>query len=67
MKRAFLNPQKLAIPIPAHNADGTMNSNGIITEFVDALIKIDDHQERIVLPIVNLGKDEVFLGHDWLH
>ena len=29
-------------------------------------LKIGDHTERIDFGVTNLGKGEIFLGHDWL-
>lgn len=66
VERAFMTKKKLQYPIPARNADGSINSNGMITKYVNVTVQIGDHREIMELPIVNLGKDDLFLGHDWL-
>ena len=57
---------KLARPIPVYNADGTLNQNGAITDVVELHMAIQDHKETIRFAVSNLGKADVFLGHDWL-
>ena len=61
-----INTQKLARPIPVINADGQPNSEGPITETVTLELRIGDHWERKVFGVTNLGKGQIFLGHDWL-
>jgi hypothetical protein len=39
---------------------------GPITEFVEVRMVIQDHTEQIQLAISNLGKMELFIGHEWL-
>ncbi len=61
-----LDTRKALIPIPVYNADGTRNQGGDITEFVELSLTIGDHRERIDLAVTNLGKKDIYLGHDWL-
>ncbi len=61
-----LETRKTTIPIPIYNADGTHNTGRDITEFVELRMTIGGHAERIDLAITNLGKKDVYLGHDWL-
>ena len=56
----------LAHPIPVYNADGTRNSAGSLTEWVRLKVTIGDHEELMDFGISDLGKVNVFLGHDWL-
>ncbi len=56
----------MLIPIPVYNADGTRNQGGDITEFVELSMMIGEHRERIDLAVTNLGKKDIYLGHDWL-
>ncbi len=56
----------MAVPIPVYNADGTRNAGRDITEFAELRMTIGGHTERIDLAIMNLGKQDVYLGHDWL-
>jgi len=58
--------KKLPHPIPVYNADGTLNKNGDITETVTLEMIIQDHKEEITLAVSNLGKADLFLGHEWL-
>ena len=67
VQRAMITKKPMNHPIPARNTDGTINSNGMITHFVSVTLQIGNHREHMELPIVNLGKDDLFLGHDWLH
>ena len=57
---------KLPIPIPVYNADGSFNQDGAITEVVDLRLTIQDHSEKITLAVSNLGRSDVFIGHEWL-
>jgi hypothetical protein len=65
-----LEIKELPSPIRALNADGSPNALGIIKSYVELEMEIGSpqgpHRERISLPVVNLGKGGVFLGHDWL-
>ncbi len=61
-----LETRKMAVPIPVYNADGTHNAGGDITEFAEVRMTIGGHTECIDLAIMNLGKWDVYLGHDWL-
>ncbi len=61
-----LDTCKVLVPIPVYNADGTWNAGGDITEFVELRMMIGSHVERIDLAVTNLGKKDVYLGHDWL-
>ncbi len=61
-----LDTKKALIPIPVYNADGTRNQGGDITEFVELSMTIGEHRERIDLTVTNLGKKDIYLGHDWL-
>jgi hypothetical protein len=59
-----INTIKLPRAITALNADGTIN--GKITDMVRIKIKIQDHEEILELAVSNIGKKDVFIGHDWL-
>jgi hypothetical protein len=58
--------KKVPLAIPVYNADGSLNEGGPITEFVEVRMIIQDHTERIHLAVANLGKTELFIGHEWL-
>ncbi len=65
-KKHQLDTKKSAVPIPVYNADGTHNQGMDITEFVELSLTIGEHREHIDLAVTNLGKKDVYLGHDWL-
>ena len=66
VKRLGLNTTKLPRAIPVYNADGTLNLDGSITDMISLELRIRDHVEHIDFGVTNLGKGEIFLGHDWL-
>jgi hypothetical protein len=66
VRKHGLNTTKLALPIPVLNADGQPNSDGPITELLSIEVNIGTHKERIDFGVTNLGRGEIFLGHDWL-
>ncbi len=66
VKEHNLNMKKALIPIPVYNANGTCNQGGDITEFVELSMTIGEHCERIDLAVTNLGKKDIYLGHNWL-
>jgi len=61
-----INTQKLPFPITCYNADGTINKSGSITDVVDMNMMIGDYIERIQFSVTDLGKRDMFLGHEWL-
>ncbi len=61
-----INTTKLPRAITAVNADGTPNQGGPITDMVILKMRIHDHEETFELAVVNIGKKDVFLGHDWI-
>ncbi len=61
-----LPTQKINVPIPVYNADGTRNAGRDITEYVETCMMIRGHVECIDLAVTNLGKKDIYLGHDWL-
>lgn len=61
-----LNAQPLPRPVPVYNADGTLNNGGSITHTVTLRLAIGRHSERIIFEVTNLGKSDLFLGHEWL-
>ncbi len=61
-----LDTHKVLVPIPVYNANGTRNAGGDITEFIELRMMIGGHAEHIDLAVTNLGKKDVYLGHNWL-
>ena len=66
VKEHQINTIKLPRAIMATNADGTINAGGKITDMVRLKIKIQDHEEMMELTVADIGKKDIFIGHDWL-
>ncbi len=66
IEKYSLDMKKALIPIPVYNADGIRNQGGDITKFIELSMMISEHCEHIDLAMTNLGKKDVYLGHDWL-
>src|ERR1700683_623308 len=61
-----LTVTKLSDPIPVYNADGGCNKLGDIDRYVELEMIFSDHKELMTLYATSLGKDSIFIGHDWL-
>ena len=61
-----INTIKLPRAITVVNADGTTNAGGKITEMVKIKMKINDHEEIFELAVTDIGRRDIFIGHDWL-
>ena len=48
------------------NADGSQNIGGKLTHIAQLKVNIGGHEETMDLGVSNLGKSDIFLGHDWL-
>ena len=66
VKEHQINTIKLPRAITATNADGTINAGGKITDMVRLKVKIQDHEETMELTVADIGKKDIFIGHDWL-
>ena len=66
MKRNDIRTKKYPTPIPVYNADGTMNTSGPITDYIKLRMEIGTHAELLEFAVMNLGKADMFLGHEWL-
>ena len=69
--RKFVNDneirtRKTTIPVPVHNADGTLNKNGSITNYVFLRLSVGDHMEQLEFAVADLGTHDLFIGHEWL-
>ena len=65
VQRHNIPTKKLMVPQPVYNADGTLNSLGKITDYVNVRMTILDHSEMIQLAVTKLGNPELFVGLDW--
>ena len=61
VKKYGINTHKLFAPIPVYNADGSHNSGGPITDYVELHVKVQDHMERLMFAVTDLGKSKIFL------
>ena len=61
-----INTIKLPRAITVVNADGTANVGGKITEMVKIKMKINNHEEIFELAVTDIGRRDIFIGHDWL-
>jgi gag-polyprotein putative aspartyl protease len=61
-----LGSNKLAIPRPVHNVNGTPNKSGEITHSIDLYVQLGNREQRVQFFVTNLGKDHMILGHLWL-
>lgn len=59
-----LNTEKLEEPVHLTNADRT--ENGKMSQYVNLKMTIDDHTETTPFLLANLGKHNLYIGHDWL-
>jgi hypothetical protein len=58
--------KNLTNKIPVRNIDGTSNVAGPITHYAELDLKIEDHKEKAVFMVTDLGSDDVTIGIDWL-
>ena len=65
-----LEKKPLEHAVPVRNADGTLNAARSITHVVTARLEFDlngeTHAETIQLAVTKLGREDIFLGYDWL-
>lgn len=66
VRRANLTMHPFEKPIPVYNADGTLNVGGCITHYVRLWLRTGDHRELIQFLVTDLGKADLFLGHEWI-
>ena len=52
--------------MPVHNADGTLNKNRSITDYIFFRLSVRDHMEQLEFAVADLGTHNLFIGHEWL-
>ena len=57
---------KLATPIPMSNADGSPNRQSLATHVAKVTLQLGDHQEQMEALILDIGRNDMLLGQDWL-
>jgi len=63
--RLRLGTQKLTIPRPVFNVDGTNNRHRTITHACNLMVKQGNRKERQRFYVSNLGRDRFILGYPW--
>ena len=58
--------QKLGEPQKIWNIDGTNNKAGMITDFVDLSIQVNQETAKMRFLIMDLGIEDAILGYPWL-
>ena len=66
VERYKIPTKKLPEPADVLNADGSKNEGGKMTHYVELTLQVENHEERIRLPILTLKSANVFLGYSWL-
>ena len=56
----------MPLTILVYNADGTLNKNKSIKEFVILQLAINNHYKYINLAVTELRDIDLFLEHNWL-
>ena len=66
VERSKIPTQKLSQLILVYNVDGSLNKAGSITKVTDMIMTYKGHSERILLAVMQLGKQDTILGMTWL-
>lgn len=53
-------------PIPVINADGSENRSGKVSTYVELVMTVHGHREKLPFAVTHLGSHRIYLGHDWL-
>ncbi|KAG5634026.1 hypothetical protein H0H81_003849, partial [Sphagnurus paluster] len=61
-----INTQVYPMPSQCFNADGSPNKSGSIMDYVEIRIRIKNHFKKIHLSVTDFGKNDIFLGFDWI-
>ena len=52
--------------MPVHNADGMLNKNRSITDYVFLRLSVRNHMKQLKFAVADLGTHDLFVGHKWL-
>jgi hypothetical protein len=55
--RLYLGTQKLAVPRPVYNVDGSANQHGTIAHVTHLLVTQGHKKQRVPFYVTNLGQD----------
>ena len=67
VKELGIATRKLRHPRTATNADGTLNKDGIITDYCVLITRRGTTTRAQAFFVTNLGKDRIILGYPWFH
>ena len=56
----------LSNPVPVYNIDGTRNATGSITHCTEIIIQFQEHHEKVIAEVTDLGKNQMILSYTWL-
>ena len=62
-----LGMQVLPEPLGIHNVDGTLNSEGQVTQYTDLWVQQGKQVTNLQFYVTNLGHDQLILGHPWFY
>ena len=63
--RLHLGTQKLVIPRPVFNVDGSANKHGTITHVTHLLVSQGNKKRRVPFYVTNLSSDRFIFGYPW--
>jgi hypothetical protein len=63
--RLQLGTQKLAVPRPVFNVDGSANKHRTITHVTHLLVTQGRKKQRVPFYVTNLGQDHFIFGYPW--
>jgi hypothetical protein len=63
--RLRLGTQKLVVPRPVYNVDGSANRHGMITHVTHLLVTQGHKKQRVPFYVTNLGQDRFIFGYPW--
>jgi hypothetical protein len=63
--RLHLGTQKLVVPRPVYNVDGSANQHSTITHVTHLLVTQGHKKQRVPFYVTNLGQDRFIFGYPW--
>ena len=66
VNRLRLGTKKLEQSVKLHNIDGSENTAGRITHYLDLIVRRGNMRRAERFFVSNLGKDRIILGYPWL-
>ena len=63
VRHHHVTTRRLAVPIPLHNADNSLNAIGRVTEAAELGMQIQDHRETITAYVADTREDDMITGN----